>query len=411
VNAPDSLVSVSQYRALLAAAGSVYFIWWFAVELFLPGSFNPLPGRLAVVGYFVVVLALSFASASIRNRLRALALSGLYVLTAHFFWLFYGNHGDNNWVIGSFITGVACTYAFLRPGPLLAYSLYFGAISLLLLFLLPPLRYSVFAPGVLTILFQANLGMRLRQRSLHREEEARAREEAMRDKVKALDAFISLASHELKTPLTSMKLWNQMSERELAKASDKKRSLEIARLQGHQISRLIGLVETMLNTSQLSDANFRLERHALDFAELARDAVTELGPAAERSGTPVTFDSPETISVEGDAARLHQVVENLLTNAMKFGGGKPIRVTLRREGAHAVLRVADLGVGIEARHLERIFERFERVDSTKNVAGLGLGLYLVRELVHAHGGSVNAESVHGRGSTFTVRLPALPPSA
>jgi signal transduction histidine kinase len=145
---------------------------------------------------------------------------------------------------------------------------------------------------------------------------------------------------------------------------------------------------------------------------LVRDVAEELpltqtmSPmTAANTSSRIRLDLAAGVSVNGDRHRLEEVVENLLTNALKYGGeSKPIRVTLRAEGPDAVIEVSDQGIGIAAEDQARIFNRFERAVSSSKISGLGLGLYIARLIVEAHGGTISVRSALGQGSTFTVRL-------
>jgi signal transduction histidine kinase len=117
------------------------------------------------------------------------------------------------------------------------------------------------------------------------------------------------------------------------------------------------------------------------------------------------------VAGEWDRHRLEQVFINLLTNALKYGEGKPVEVRLSAKGDKAVLEVEDHGVGIAPEDQRRIFDRFERLEATRHVSGLGLGLYIVREIVRAHGGDITVRSAVGEGSTFVVTLPLQPPAS
>ncbi|MGZ3651116.1 MAG: sensor histidine kinase [Bdellovibrionota bacterium] len=423
---PPSLIdpkNLQLHRNLLAMAGGTYLVWWFAVELFLPNAYNPLGSRLLVVAAFFLTYVASFASEWVRSSLPNLYTSCLWLLTAHFFFLFWGNGGDNNWVTGAFITVLAVTYSLFTYRALIAYSIFITVTAAGLVIAQPSLSHSLFIPGILTILFQANIGLytRLRiarrliesnervQRLSHSADLQRIRAEAMQDNVRARDEFISLASHELKTPLTSLKLWTQMLERNLRSANPS--TLEslrnTAKLVGKQISRLSGLVETMLDVSQISSSELQIHRDRVNFSELVRDISETLKPQSEAQGTPLLVHAIDEIAVMGDASRLTQLIENLLSNAIKYGNHKPIKVTLVRAGANAELRVEDQGMGIEKSDNERIFERFECVRAAGNISGLGLGLYLAKQIVVAHQGSIRVDSQLGHGSTFTVRIPAV----
>jgi signal transduction histidine kinase len=131
--------------------------------------------------------------------------------------------------------------------------------------------------------------------------------------------------------------------------------------------------------------------------------VGRRGAARPRGG--ITLDSPDEVTGRLDEARVAQVVRNLLDNAVKFGGGKPIDVTLSVDGGEAVLSVRDRGVGIPADRLSSIFHPFERAVPKEHYGGLGLGLYVAKAIVDAHQGSISVTSAPGEGSTFTVRLP------
>jgi PAS domain S-box-containing protein len=150
------------YRKLCLFVGAMYLAWWFAVELLLPDSYNPLLGRLGVVVTIWAIVAASYASAWVRRHMLALWMCGLWLLTAHYFYLFYMNSGDVDWVIGSFITVTAVSLAMMTRTSLLAYSVFTVALSLGLVVAMPGLRSSVFVPGLLTVLLQANIGLNSR---------------------------------------------------------------------------------------------------------------------------------------------------------------------------------------------------------------------------------------------------------
>jgi PAS domain S-box-containing protein len=147
------------YRRLAAFVGGVYLLWWVAVEALLPQAFNPLLGRLIVVVAIWGIVAASYASEWVRRHIRLLWTVGLWLLTAHYFYLFYENAGDINWVVGSFITVTGVSLAMMSRTSMSLYSVFAGALSLGLVILLPPLRPSVFLPGLLTVLLQANIGL------------------------------------------------------------------------------------------------------------------------------------------------------------------------------------------------------------------------------------------------------------
>lgn len=218
------------------------------------------------------------------------------------------------------------------------------------------------------------------------------------------DEFLSVASHELRTPLTSLQLAIHGLSRRLGSdvPEQVERSIELAKRQLGRMAHLVGL---LLDVSRIQAGRLEIERRTLDFSELVRETVVQLAEDLRRSGSELILRAPEPVTGCWDGARLEQVVINLLTNAMKFGEGKPIEVTVEAHGARARLVVRDHGIGIPADMLNRVFERFGRGVSARHYGGLGLGLYIVRTIVEAHGGEVSVTSSVGEGARFVVDLP------
>ena len=163
------------YRRLLLFVGAIYLLWWLAVRFILPSAFNPLGSRLAVVLAIWCVGLASFVSEAARRHLTSLFVAGLWLLTAHYFYLSYGNGFDHNWVVGAFITVSAISLAIFSRGALFAYSAFTLSLSIAAVVALPALRDSVFLPGVFTVLLQANIGMQSRLRVLKSLEESTQR--------------------------------------------------------------------------------------------------------------------------------------------------------------------------------------------------------------------------------------------
>lgn len=232
-------------------------------------------------------------------------------------------------------------------------------------------------------------------------------EQALSEAVRVRDEFISVASHELKTPLTSMQLQTQIAEREIARGNTayftEERSRKFLGVLGQQIVRLTTLVEDMLDVSRISLKSLRMEKSRFDLGALVEEVLEKL--PAQPHGGEVSFRAEEKVEGSWDRFRMEQVLVNLLTNARKYGAGKPVRVELRCEAGEAVLSVADQGVGIAEENQQRIFERFERVTQDRGISGLGLGLYITRHIVVNHEGRIDVESQPGKGSKFIVRLP------
>ena len=236
----------------------------------------------------------------------------------------------------------------------------------------------------------------------------RASQEANRVK----DEFLATLSHELRSPLSSALLCAQMLRRGILDREKTARALETIE---RKINLEVRLVDDLIDIARINAGKISLEMNRVHLAAVVDAAVEGARPAAEAAGARLRFTTCELdASVHGDEARLHQVIDNLLSNAIKFTPqGGSIDITLERLGGHARITIRDTGIGISAKALPEIFDRFRQVDtsSTRKYGGLGLGLAIVRNLVELHGGQVAAESAgEGRGSTFAVTLPVLPAS-
>src|SRR3569623_473965 len=215
--------------------------------------------------------------------------------------------------------------------------------------------------------------------------------------------FHVLASHELRAPVTSVGLRLQPLIRTGERHGTIEQALADARLALEELRRLSHLVDTLLD-AQVARGKIELVREVLDLGALVREVVERQRGHAERLGCELTV---ETMSVTGswDRARVEQIVTNLMTNARKYGTGKPVRVVVDSDPAEAWIEVHDRGIGLQRRDLVRIFEKFERAASPESYSGFGLGLYITRKLVDAHGGRIEVSSEPGKGAMFRVRLP------
>jgi signal transduction histidine kinase len=234
----------------------------------------------------------------------------------------------------------------------------------------------------------------------HRQAEARAA-------VRLRDEFLSVASHELKTPLTSLKLRVQSLIDLPPAVIDPAAAPRLAKsfaLAERQVRRLEKLINDLLDVSRIVVGHFPLQREQVDLVGLVRNVVGQFSPEIARSHVEVTIDGPARALGRWDPMRLEQVVVNLLSNALKYGAGKPIELVVGVDDGRAFLTVRDHGIGIRPIDQARIFERFERAVSL-DYGGLGLGLHITREIVRAHGGVIRVESELGAGAAFTVELP------
>ncbi len=229
------------------------------------------------------------------------------------------------------------------------------------------------------------------------------------DAIRARDEFLSIASHELRTPLSTLQLQLQMLLRSIRKDAsapcrpDQTRTkLEMSAKQVERLTRLIG---ELMDFSKITAGRLRLESEELDLSATVRDVVLRLGDEATRAQCAVDLDARVPVVGRWDRMRVEQVVINLLTNAFKFGAGKPIELAVEEMGGGARLRVRDHGIGIAPEDVERIFNRYEQAASSRPYGGMGLGLYIARQIVEAHGGAIRVDSELGAGSTFTVELP------
>jgi signal transduction histidine kinase len=255
---------------------------------------------------------------------------------------------------------------------------------------------------------------RLRAEDLLREaEEARARvartEDDLRHTIAVRDAFISAASHELRTPLTTLELQLEGLLRAMASSTDPStaRWLSKAEKLRAQTHRLEDLIEGMLDVFGFTAERPQLRPEDLDLADVAREVVDRMGQQSKLAHAAIELHARPARG-HWDRERLDQVLTHLLANALKFGGGRAVKVVVESAGDLARFSVIDRGIGIPVEDQERIFGRFERAASANHYGGFGLGLWIVRELVQAMGGSIRVESRLADGATFVVELPRRP---
>lgn len=226
-----------------------------------------------------------------------------------------------------------------------------------------------------------------------------AQRQAYEESQKALrirDEFISIASHELKTPITALSLQMRVLEKLLIDPNLAEKKAILKNCQ-NQFRRLNYLIEDLLDITRIQKGNFRLNLEQFDLKEMVDDVVGKINDNIELH--------TESCMGTWDSLRMSQVVVNLLSNAVKYGNGKLITVSLTCNAEHfCELKVQDRGVGIPHGFHKKIFEKFERAGLSASLGGLGLGLYITRTVVEAHGGTISAQTVDDT-TVFTVRLP------
>jgi signal transduction histidine kinase/CHASE1-domain containing sensor protein len=234
--------------------------------------------------------------------------------------------------------------------------------------------------------------------------------------IRMRDSFLSIASHELKTPLTALQLQIDGLLRRLD--PEETESLRPERLRSRlltvnrQSRRLGALIDELLDVSRVTEGRLTLALEEVNLADLLLELKARFEPELSRSGCTLAIKGEITVRGRWDRSRLDQVLTNLLANAIKYGPGKPIEIRILRGPDEVCLFVTDQGMGVDPKDQARIFERFERAVSERQYGGFGLGLWISRQIVEALGGTIQLTSQLGQGSTFEVRLPLRgPPEA
>jgi signal transduction histidine kinase len=257
------------------------------------------------------------------------------------------------------------------------------------------------AVAAVTFLF---LGAAVAERRRLLDFERAAHADAVRA-VRARDDFLAIASHELRTPLTPLKLQLDGLIRTFGGDQRHKERLERA---ARQAERLARLTDDLLDVSRMASGQLALSTERLDLGELLEDLLEDQRENATRAGSTLHFERPEPTWVTWDRTRIQQAIAAMLSNAIRYGSGKPVELALVASAEVVEVSVRDHGVGIEATAQDRIFERFERATSARSNGGLGLGLYVAREIARAHRGDITVSSTPGVGSVFTFKSPRDP---
>ncbi|MEJ5990510.1 hybrid sensor histidine kinase/response regulator [Ramlibacter sp. PS3R-8] len=240
-------------------------------------------------------------------------------------------------------------------------------------------------------------------------QELQAAQAELQRAVNMRDDFMSLIAHELRNPLNSVYLQAQLRRKMLAGARppDPQAMLKMVERDERQIRSMVRLLDDMLDVSRARTGHLAIVPGSFDLAASARAVVEAIQAQAEGSGVSLTLAAPQALPMVGDEFRVEQVITNLLTNALRYGQGKPVAVTVgtREHESEAFVSVRDQGMGIAQADQERIFEQFERTDGVSQIAGLGLGLYIARQIAQAHQGRLEVRSAPGDGAEFILSLP------
>jgi len=230
--------------------------------------------------------------------------------------------------------------------------------------------------------------------------------EALQAAIRARDDFFSVASHELKTPLTSIKLQNDLIIRNIVnKRTNDEKIITMLNSSGKNIDRVNRLVDSMLDISRMSSGKLALQIEKFNLNELVKEVSARLQPLLEEAGCEIKIEESSSIEGEWDHFRIEQVITNILTNAVRYAPAKLIQIKIEADDTFAYVRIKDQGKGIAPEDLERIFQRFERAESAGDSRGLGLGLFISKEIMQMHNGDIKVSSQLNEGSEFIISLP------
>jgi signal transduction histidine kinase len=312
----------------------------------------------------------------------------LLLVTAVFISTFIGGFGPG--VVATLMCALASTYLFIAPTFALRIDSRASAGEVAL-FIVEGLLIAYLTSRLQTARHQADVARQ-------------AAEAALRTR----DTFLSVAAHELRNPISALIGAADLLERRARQQQSTERDLRMVRLMASQARRLHRLVAALLDVSRLQRGDLSLDCRPLDLRTVVQQVVDEIAASLDTHSVQVAVGD-EPLPVHGDELRLEQVVYNLLQNAVKYSPqGGPILVQLERRDGLVCCAVQDHGIGIAAHAQQHIWKRFYRAPNAEHgMAGLGIGLSVVHDIVTLHGGTVHVASREGRGSTFTVCLPLL----
>jgi signal transduction histidine kinase len=233
--------------------------------------------------------------------------------------------------------------------------------------------------------------------------------EKAKEEIKVRDEFISIASHELKTPLTTTLLKLQTALHNVRNVSLANFSVQnlLSMLESaeQQTKRLSKMINDFLNVSLIRTGRLELEYEDADLTEITKEIKDRFSEKLEKENIQVKLDTNGPVTGRFDKLRIEQVLTNLLSNALKYGAGKSIEIKVVKESTKAKIFIKDHGIGIPDGQRVKIFELFERAVQSNSYKGLGVGLYISNQIIRAHNGNISVDSKEGKGSTFIVELP------
>lgn len=314
--------------------------------------------------------------------------------------------------VTTIITAAAMDYFFLP-----SYTMFFSHFQFI-----PVLQVMLFSIEGFFISFFIDVGKRRDNVKDYRRREKEQAERLLtlenkyaqaQEEIQSRDEFLSVASHELKTPLTSMLLQIQTALHNIRSVSLAQFSVEhlLKMLESaeNQTKRLSRMINDLLNVSLITTGKLDLELEELDLTELVRNVLEDFSQKLEKDNYEVILNAGEPVVGKWDKVRIEQAVSNLISNAIKYGKKRPIHITVSKKETIGRMVMRDEGIGIPASELKRIFALFQRAVSPNDYKGLGVGLYITNQIVKAHGGHLAVTSKEGKGSTFTMDLPLHEP--
>lgn len=310
-------------------------------------------------------------------------------------------------IVTSLISILEIDYFFLMPYQ-----------SLLIGHIVPVIQSLLFVIEGFFVSFFIDKGKRHSSVTIHRKKEKEYLEtianleqnyQIAQEAIQSRDEFLSIASHELKTPLTSMLLQIQTALHNIRSVSLAQFSVEhlLKMLESaeNQTKRLSRMINDLLNVSLITTGKMDLELEEVDLSELVKEVVNDFEEKIKKENyiVKVIVDTP--IIGQWDKVRIEQALSNLISNAIKYGKGKPILVTVSKQNNLGKIIVKDEGIGIPHKDQNRVFALFQRAVSGNDYKGLGVGLYITYQIIKAHGGTISLQSNEGKGATFTIELP------